>query len=242
MVPITTCSAEGNTLAVHHNIKMELKCRQNETWPYPGGEGRDFYTGDGKWQRLEARIDPSQISDLERVQSITRNAATGSIPAYCDDIQLMTETPAATRYDVQVATDVGFTNVIQNETSVQSGSVEAGFLTKGTTYLSACAGREHGRHRPVGGLHVHDARPRAAPLLREGPYRRSSAQALGSIRAVVDPDASGSEVEQRRWSRTRSSSTSRTAPLSRCRSRSPARPGKSIPVTGRLENDCGTMR
>jgi hypothetical protein len=34
-----------------------------------------------EWQRLEARLDLSPIPDLERVQTITRNPGTGSIPA-----------------------------------------------------------------------------------------------------------------------------------------------------------------
>ena len=37
---------------------------------------------------------------------------------------------------------------------------------------------------------------RSAALLRKGSYRQSSAQALGSVRAVVDPDASGSETDK----------------------------------------------
>lgn len=93
--------------------------------------------GEGAWQRL----DLSQISRLEMVQIITRNTGSNSIPAYWDDIQLMTQAPSSDTYDVQVATDAAFTNVIQNETSVQADSVEAGSLAKGTTYLIGACGQ-----------------------------------------------------------------------------------------------------
>ena len=178
----------ANILAVHDNIKMELRYRQNGTWQYPGGEVKDFYTGEGEWQRLEARLDLSQISGLEMVQSITRNAGTGSIPAYWDDIQLMAETPAATRYDVQVAPDAGFTNVIQNETSVQADSVEAGSLAKGTTY--------HWRVRAENAAGTGPWAVSRFQTLDRAPRRYYVKDHLGSIPAVVDPDASGSETDE----------------------------------------------
>ena len=166
---------------------------------------QDFYTGDGEWQRLEARLDLSQISGLELVQAITRNHGSNRIAAYWDDLQLMTAEPAASSYDVQVATDAGFTDLIENTTGQSAQHLEVGSLTKGTTY--------HWRVRATNAAGTGPWSEDRFTTIDRAPRRYYIKDHLGSIRAVVDPDGSGSEDEQLRWSPTRSSKRATTTPL-----------------------------
>jgi RHS repeat-associated protein len=174
--------------AMHDNINIQLKYKANGTWEYPGGMGQAFYTGGGEWQRLEARLDLSQIAGLESVQAITRNAGSNSVAAYWDDVQLMTVEPAASSYDVQVATDADFTDLIKSQAGQSAQSLEVGALAKGTNY--------HWRVRAQNATGPGAWSERSFQTIDRAPRRYYVKDHLGSIRAVVDPDASGSETEK----------------------------------------------
>ena len=151
------------------------------------------------------RYSMSQMSGLEVVSAITRNHGSNRIAAYWDDLQLMTAEPPASSYDVQVATDAGFTDLIETTTGQSAQSFEVGSLTKGTTY--------HWRVRATNaagtGLWSEDR----FTTIDRAPRRYYIKDHLGSIRAVVDPDASGSEDEQLRWSLRRWWRPATTTPL-----------------------------
>ena len=100
----------------------------------------------------------------------------------------MTATSAASSYDVQVAIDAGFNNVIQNETSGQADSLETGPLTKGTPYQWRV--RAHNAGGPgLWATSTFTTTDRAV-------QRYYLKDHLGLIRAVVDPDAAGTEMEK----------------------------------------------
>jgi RHS repeat-associated protein len=174
--------------AMHDIINIQLKYKANGTWEYPGGMGQAFYTGGGEWQRLEARLDLSQIAGLESVQAITRNHGSNSIAAYWDDLQLMTVEPAASSYDVQVATDADFSDLIKSQAGQSAQSLEVGALAKGTTY--------HWRVRAQNATGPGAWSTRSFQTIDRAPRRYYVKDHLGSIRAVVNPDAAGSETDK----------------------------------------------
>ncbi|HHP7238397.1 fibronectin type III domain-containing protein [Longibacter sp.] len=105
----------------HGDLHIQLKYEAGGESHYPG---KAQYEGTGAWERLEVHLDLSQISDLNGVWAAVRHVSTTGAPAYIDDLQLATGGPAATTYDLEVATDAGFTNVVEAWTDVNAPAAE----------------------------------------------------------------------------------------------------------------------
>ena len=167
-------------------------------WHYPGTAD---YQDTGAWERLEVTLDPAAIPDLERVSAIVRHVGTTGAPAYIDDLQLVTDGPVATTYDVEGATDSTFANGIKAWTGLDAPTAGDRTLTvEGLSRATAYHWRVRGTNAGGTGTWTTGA----FPTTDRAPRRYYIKDHLGSIRAVVDPDASGSEDEQLRWSPTRS--------------------------------------
>jgi hypothetical protein len=149
-------------------------------WHYPG---RVNYTDTGAWERLEATLDPTAIPDLGQIQAIVRHVGTTGAPGYIDDLQLVTDGPVATTYDVEVATDAGFTNVVEAWTDVNAQAVaERQVTVEGPSRTTAYHWRVRGTNAGGTGTWtrgVFTTTDRAA-------RRYYVKDHLGSIRAVVN--------------------------------------------------------
>jgi len=183
--------------AGHGDLHIQLKYEAGGESHYPG---KARYNGSGAWQRHEVRLDLRQITGLKQVWAAVRHRGTTGAPAYIDDLQLVTDGPVATTYDVEVATDAGFTNVIQAWTDVNAlaaaeRQVTAEGLNRTTTYHWRVRGTNAGGTGSwTRGVFTTTDRAARRYYVKDH---------LGSTRAVVDPDAAGSENEQLCWSRTR---------------------------------------
>jgi len=95
---------------------------------------------------------------------------TTGTPAYLDDLQLVTEGPVATTYDVEVATNSAFTNVNQEWTGLGATAADRPVTVEELNRRPSLArpAAQRGREGVVG-CDLCNERPRAAALLREGP-------------------------------------------------------------------------
>jgi len=129
--------------AGHEDFEIELFYETESERVYPGPSA---YTGSGEWQRHEVRLDLRQISDLKQVWAAVRHRGTTGAPGYIDDLQLAAEGPAATTYDVEVATDAGFTNVVQAWTDVNAqAAADRQVTAEGLSRTTAYHWRREGR-------------------------------------------------------------------------------------------------
>jgi len=176
--------------AGHEDFEIELFYETESERVYPGPSA---YTGSGEWQRHEVRLGLRQIPDIEQVWAAVRHRGTTGAPAYIDDLQLVTDGPVATTYDVEVATDAGFTNVIQAWTDVNAPTAEDRQVTvEGLSRTTAYHWRVRGTN--AGGT---GSWTRGVFTTTDRAARRYYVKDhLGSIRAVVDPDAPGTGAEK----------------------------------------------
>jgi len=176
--------------AGHEDFEIELFYETESGRVYPGPAS---YTGSGEWQRHEVRLDLRQITGLKQVWAAVRHRGTTGAPAYIDDLQLVTDGPVATTYDVEVATDAGFTNVIQAWTDVNAlAAADRQVTAEGLSRTTAYHWRVRGTN--AGGT---GSWTRGVFTTTDRAARRYYVKDhLGSIRAVVDPDAAGSETDK----------------------------------------------
>ena len=63
-------------------------------------------------------VDLGALGDVEAISLIACHVGDGTAPAYFNNLQLATTSPAVSSFDVQVARDAAFTDLVHNETSV----------------------------------------------------------------------------------------------------------------------------
>ena len=157
----------------HGDLHIQLKYEAGGVWHYPGTAD---YQDTGAWEQLEVMLDPGAIPDLERIEAIVRHVGTTGAPAYIDDLQLVTDGPVATTYDVEVATDSTFANGLESRSGIAAPTAGDRTLTvEGLSRATAYHWRVRGTN-PGGNWHVddgcvYDDGPHRPALLPEGSPR-----------------------------------------------------------------------